>query len=147
MTLRETIRVAQINTMKLRDTEVLGTLRMLWSAIKNTEIDVHHELADTDIEQIVSKQIKQLQDVLQDFKIGKRQDLIEKTKKELAVLEQYAPTQLSDAAVIKMVSASIKETGAQDKSDIGKVMSLVMKQVNGGAGGKRVQAIVFRLLQ
>ncbi len=147
MTRREKIQIAQRDAMKSGDAESLGTLRMLWSAIKNTEIDVHHELDDTDVEKIVSKQIKQLQDTIKDFKTGGRQDLIEKTKKELVVLEQYAPAQLSDAELEQEVSIVMKEMQIQNKADIGKAIGAVMKRVKGSADGNRVKAIVLRLLQ
>ncbi|HYE59797.1 MAG TPA: GatB/YqeY domain-containing protein [Candidatus Kapabacteria bacterium] len=146
MSLRDSIRQAQTQAMKDRNAEVTDMLRMLWSQIRNEEIAQQHDVTDEDIVQIVSRQVKQLQDALQDFTKGGRTDLIEKTNKEIAFLQQYLPVQLSDEELETIVKEVIAASGAASGNDTGKVMGTVMKQVKGKADGNRVREMVTRLL-
>ncbi len=95
MPLRETILSAQKEAMKNREEAKLAVLRMLWSAIRNKEIDnAHTELTEEEILKVVAKQIKQLKDVIEYATKGKRQDLVDKAKTEIAVLQVYLPEQI-----------------------------------------------------
>lgn len=146
MPLREQIQSAQKEALKDRDAERLSTLRMLWSAIRTEEINQQRELAEAEIVAVVSRQIKQAQDALQDFERGARQDLIQKAKLEIDLLRGYLPAQLSDEellAVVDQILGSASFTGAPD---IGRVMGLVMKEVKGQADGNRVRALVAKKL-
>jgi uncharacterized protein YqeY len=146
MALRDDIQSAQTTAMKSRQTETLSTLRMLWSAIRNEEINLRQELTDEEVVGVVSRQIKQLRDSATDFANGGRNDLAEKANTEIKLLETYLPAQMSDdelESVTKKIIADMSATGA---GDVGKVMGSVMKQVKGKADGNRVRNIVTRLL-
>lgn len=146
MSLRQTISEAQKIALKGHDEDTLGILRVLWSAIKNMEIDKKHELSDEEIQTVVAIQVKQLNDALKDFVSAQRQDLINKTTKELAVLKKYLPIQISDQELEAVIKRVINESGSPGLSELGKVMSLVMKEVKGKADGNKVREWVSKLL-
>jgi len=146
MTLRTIILEDQKKAMKERSKQKLSTLRMLTSAIKNVEIEKQHELSDEEVLEVIARQAKQLKDAMKDFESGGRDDLLEKTKSELGVLEAYLPEQLSDEELEKVVKATAEKVGASSSADMGKIMGAVMGQVKGKADGNRVRAIVQKLL-
>lgn len=146
MSLKQKIQDALIVVMKSKDVDSLSTLRMLVSAIKNEEIDSDGPLTDEQILTIIARQVKQLKDAVLDFESGGRNDLAEKNKKEIELLEQYLPKQVGDDEIKKIVSEVILEVGAQTFSDLGKVMGLAMKKLQGVADGNRVRTIAQSLL-
>ena len=146
MPLREQIQSAQKEALKDRDAERLSTLRMLWSAIRTEEINQQRELAEAEIVAVVSRQIKQAQDALQDFERGARQDLIQKAQLEIDLLRGYLPAQLSDEALLAVVDKILGSASFTGAPDIGRVMGLVMKEVKGQADGSRVRALVAKKL-
>ena len=95
MTLRSEIQEKQYDAMKKGDAERLSVMRLLNSAIKNEEIELKRELNDEEAQAVVGRQVKQLKDALKDFEAGGRKDLIEKTQKEIEILEEYLPEQMS----------------------------------------------------
>ena len=121
-------------------------MRFLWSAVRNEEIDKKKDLNDAEIQQIVARQIKQLKDVLQDFTASNRQDLVDKNKMEIDLLEKYLPAQMSDDELQKIVEQTIGGMGAVTAGDTGKIIGAVMKQVAGRADGGRVRFIVVEKL-
>ena len=133
--------------MKEKKTIKIETLRMLKAEIKNVSISKKGaSLEDKDVFQIVSKQIKQHRDSIETFSKGGREDLAEKEKQELEILQSYLPKQLSKEEVVSIVKQAIAETGAASRSDMGKVMKLVMEKVKGAAEGKLVSQIVAEQL-
>jgi len=122
-------------------------LRILLSAIKNEEIETKEPLSDEATLQVIARQKKQLQDALMDFERGGRADLVEKTQKEIAILDQYLPAQMPDEELDAMVASVIQETGARTPADMGRVMGAVMKQVGGKADGTRVREKVAAALK
>jgi len=133
--------------MKEKKTIKIETLRMLKAEIKNVSISKKGaSLEDKDVFQIVSKQIKQHRDSIETFSKGGREDLAEKEKQELEILQSYLPKQLSKEEVVSIVKQAIVETGAASRSDMGKVMKLVMEKVKGAAEGKLVSQIVAEQL-
>lgn len=124
----------------------LETIRFLRAAVKNAEIEKHAPLSDDEILGIITKQVKQLRETLADFQRSGRQDLVEKTEAEIAVLSEYLPEQLSADEVRDLARKVIAQVGAQGARDMGKVMGPLMAQVRGRADGKMVQQIVKELL-
>ncbi|MFO7274887.1 MAG: GatB/YqeY domain-containing protein [Bacillota bacterium] len=124
----------------------LETIRFLRAAIKNAEIEKHAPLSDDEILGIITKQVKQLRESLADFQRSNRQDLVEKTEAEIAILSEYLPKQLSADEVRDLARTVIAQVGAQGPKDMGKVMGPLMAQVRGRADGKMVQQIVKELL-
>ena len=147
MSLKQTIQENRIRAMKEKDTMARSVLGMLISAIKNEEIDTKEEMSDEQVQTIVLRQIKQLNDAKKDFLSGERNDLVEKTNQEIAVLEAYAPAQLSDEELQAIVQSTIKDMNAEGMSMMGAVMGTVMGKVKGQANGNRVKEQVQKQLQ
>lgn len=145
MPLRSEIQERQYDAMKRGDVDKLLVLRLLMSAIKNEEIEKKRELNDDEVQTIVGRQVKQLTDAIKDFEAGGRSDLVEKTKKEIAVLEDYLPEQLSDENILQVIDKTIVEMSAGPQ-DIGKVMGVVMKEIKGKADGNKVREMVSQKL-
>ncbi|MBI4372694.1 MAG: GatB/YqeY domain-containing protein [Candidatus Omnitrophica bacterium] len=134
--------------MKEKNEVVTGTLRMLKAAIKNKEIEKKAKnLSEPEVLEMIQKQIKQRRDSIADFEKANRQDLVEKEKSEIAVLEGYLPKQLTDDELKAIIQKSLQSVGAKTKADTGKVMKEVMPQMAGRADGKRVSQILSLLLQ
>jgi uncharacterized protein YqeY len=135
------------DAMKSRDQDVLGTLRMLKSALTNKEIEKGRALDDGESLQVVSMLVKQRRDSIEQFSKAGRTDLVEKETGEVAVLEAYLPPAASAAEIDEAVAAAIAETGASSPKDMGKVMKAVMPKLAGkNADGKVVNEAVRRKL-
>jgi|SRR3989339_785661 len=145
MTLRSEIQEKQYDAMKKGDAERLSVMRLLNSAIKNEEIELKRELNDEEAQAVVGRQVKQLKDALKDFEAGGRKDLIEKTQKEIEILEEYLPEQMSDEKLEEIIGKIIEQMSAGPQ-DVGKVMGAVMKEVKGQADGNKVREIVSKKL-
>ncbi|RHG11957.1 GatB/YqeY domain-containing protein [Megamonas funiformis] len=124
----------------------LAVIRMVRSAIRQTEIDGQKELDDNDIIALISKEVKMRKDSIDEFKKGGREDLVAQTEAEIAVLMPYLPEQLSEEEVRALVKEAIAATNATTPKDMGKVMGQLMHKVKGRADGKMVNTIVKELL-
>ncbi len=144
MTLLETINQDFTAAMKERREAELSTLRLLRAALKNRQIELMKELSEDEALSVVKSQIKQLKDALESF--ASREDLAQKARGELAVLEKYLPAQLSDAELEAVVKEAVAASGASGKADMGRAMGAAMKAVSGQADGSRVKAIVETML-
>lgn len=142
MSLKEQLKADMKEAMKAREAGkvALSVIRMVNSAIKNTEIDEKRELNDTDILGILAKEMKMRQDSLAEFVKGHRDDLVEQTKTEMAVLAKYMPAQLSEDEIRTIVVNAISSLTAPVK--MGDVMGKVMPETRGRADGKVVNTIV-----
>ncbi|CAJ1314236.1 GatB/YqeY domain-containing protein [Paenibacillus sp. PK4536] len=125
----------------------LSTIRMVRSTIKNLEIDLKRDLDDTEVLDILSREIKQRKDALQEFEKAGRDDLTSNLKAEIEIISEYLPTQLSEEEIKVLVKQTIQETGASSKADMGKLMSALMPKVKGRADGKVVNQTVQQFLQ
>ena len=125
--------------MKLRNSMKVDTLRMLKSALNYYKIEKKlEEFKDEDVLTIIYRQVKQHKESIESFEKSGREDLIEKEKKELAILEEYMPAQASDEEINRVVIEAIKEVGAASKKDFGKIMKTVMEKLKGKADGKLI---------
>lgn len=147
MSMRDDILAAQKTALKDGNSEKLSVLRFLWSAVRNEEIDKKKDLSDAEIQQIAARQIKQLKDALLDFAASNRQDLVDKNKMEIDLLEKYLPEQMSDDELQKIVDQVINGMDAITPADLGKTIGAVMKQVAGKADGGRVKEMVMKRLK
>ena len=132
--------------MKSGDKFALTVVRMIRSAVKNAEIDARKALDDEEVMDILTREVKQRRDALQEFEKAGRQDLVDQAKAELEVIQRYMPQPLTDEELTGIVQETIQEVGASSKADMGKVMSALMPKVKGRADGKQVNAAVQRLL-
>lgn len=147
MPLKETLMSDLKESMKSKDKVKKNVITMVRASIKQREVDERIELTDADIIDIIAKQVKQKRDSIEDFLKGSRQDLVDLTKEEIKILLNYLPPQLSDDELDIIVTDAIKETNAQTKKDLGKLMSVIMPKVKGKADGKHVNQIVAKYLQ
>jgi uncharacterized protein YqeY len=132
--------------VKQKDEKRRSTLRMLLASIKNAEIAKQKQLDDADVLSVLAKEVKQRKESIELFKQGNRQDLVTGEEAELAIINEYLPSQLTRDELIDMVKKTIAETGATGPRDKGKVMSLLVPQTKGRAEGKDVNDIVTELL-
>ncbi|MDD2495855.1 MAG: GatB/YqeY domain-containing protein [Tissierellia bacterium] len=147
MPLKEKLMDDLKESMKSKEKVKKNVVTMIRAAIKQREVDERIELDDTDIIDIIAKQIKQKRDSIDGFEKGNRQDLVDLTNEEIKILLDYLPPQLSEEELDTIVKKAIEETGAQTKKDLGKLMALIMPQVKGKADGKLVNQIVAKYLQ
>jgi len=120
--------------------EVLSGLK---SAIKYVEIDKKIEsLDDEGVIDVISKEVKKRKDSIEQFEAADRQDLADKEKAELEILNVYMPEQMSEEEIEKIVDEVIGETGASSKADTGKLMGALMPKLKGKADGSIVKKIV-----
>ncbi len=128
--------------MRARETERLGTIRLLLAAIKQREVDERIELDDAGVTAAIDKMIKQRKDSISQFEAAGRADLVAKESAELAVLSAYMPAQLSDAEIAAELQAAIAQTGAAGPQDMGKVMGVLKPKLAGRADMTAVSAQV-----
>jgi uncharacterized protein YqeY len=134
------------DAMRARDELRKLVLRSLLSAINYSEIAKQKKLDDGGIIEVISKEIKQRRESIEAYEQGKRQDLADKEKAEMAILKEYMPAQMVHEEILAIVQAVITEVGAKGPSDKGKVMQKLMPQVKGKADGNEVNNIVTELL-
>ncbi|GAB7526523.1 GatB/YqeY domain-containing protein [Paraburkholderia sp. 2C] len=128
--------------MRARETERLGTIRLLLAAIKQREVDDRIELDDAGITAVIDKMIKQRKDSISQFETAGRTDLVAKEKGELDVLAAYMPAQISDEEIAAEVQAAVAQTGAAGPQDMGKVMGVLKPKLAGRADMTAVSAKV-----
>ena len=138
MTLKEKVDQEMIRALKTKDKTRLSALRMLKSGLHNREIDLKRELGEAEFLQLVASMVKQRKDSIEQFEKGGRTDLVEKEKAELKVIEEFLPSQLSEADLDSAITEAIREVGATGIRDMGKVMKVLMPKVTGRADGKVV---------
>ncbi|WP_340025200.1 GatB/YqeY domain-containing protein [Paenibacillus sp. FSL K6-1096] len=147
MNLSERLNEDMKQAMKSKDKFTLSTIRMVRSTIKYLEIDLKRPLDDNEVLDILSREIKQRKDALQEFEAAGREELAATTKAEIEIIIKYLPEQLSEEEIKVIVQQTIQETGASSKSDMGKLMSALMPKVKGRADGKLVNQVVQQFLQ
>jgi uncharacterized protein YqeY len=147
MNLSERLNEDMKQAMKSKDKFKLSTIRMVRSTIKNLEIELKRDLDDNELLDILSREIKQRKDALQEFEKAGRDELAESNRAEIEILSQYLPAQLTEEEIKVIVQQTIQETGASSKADMGKVMAALMPKVKGRADGKLVNQTVQQFLQ
>lgn len=141
--LNEDIKIA----MKAHDKERLSVLRMIKASLQNEAIKQGGELSEEEELTVLSREKKQRNESLEEFKNAGRDDLVQPLLKELAIVDEYLPEQLSEEEVSALVKEAVNETGASSPKDMGKVMSALMPKVKGKADGKLVSRLVKENLQ
>lgn len=147
MSLLDKLTKDMVAVMKAKDKETLSTVRMLKASVQNEKIKLGHELSEEEENSLLAREYKQRKEALEEFVAAKRQDLIDKTKAEMSVVEKYMPKQLSDDEIKQIVAEAVQATGADSMKDFGKVMKSVMPKVKGKADGKVVNQTVKDALQ
>ena len=148
MALLEKLNQAMIQAMKKKDKDTLNVVRMVKASIQNELIKLGKEHLSEDEElTILSRELKQRKESLQEFTSAGRTDLADKVQFEIKVLEQYMPKQLSKEEMEKIVEQAIREANATSMKDIGEVMGKVIPLTKGKAEGSHVKQIVEEKLK
>jgi len=142
MSLKDQITEDMKAAMRAKDSERLGTIRLLLAAMKQKEVDERVTLDDANVVSIIDKLIKQRKDSVAAYLQAARQDLADKESTEIKVLEAYLPKRLSAEEVLAEVKAIVAELGAKGPGDMGKVMGVVKTRLAGKAEMGQVSAAV-----
>ena len=146
MSLLEQIRKDMISSLKSGDKEKNQTLKMILATIKNVQLESNEELKDPDVEKILRKEVKKIEDSIAQYSKMGREDLVTKEQQDLDTIKEYLPDLMGENDIKKIVDTKIKELQAKDMRDMGKVMGATMKELDGKADGNTVKNIVQQLL-
>lgn len=149
MTLKEQLLADMKEAMKAKaDGKIaLGVIRMARAHIRQAEIDAGHvEFDDAQVLSILQKEMKQRRETLEEIAGTDRQDLIDETKAEMAVLQKYLPAELSEEEIRKAVKESV-EALAPEQRNMGSAMKAAMARLKGRADGKVINRIVRKILE
>lgn len=142
MTTLERIEQDFKEAMKAKQDVLISTLRLVRTALKNKQIEVQHELEETEVLSVLKTMIKQYQDAVSDFQGAGRQDLVERQQQEIDMLVRYLPPAMPKEELEAVVRQAVTSAGV---TDVSRAMGVAMKAVGGRAGGNEVRAIVEQL--
>ena len=140
--MKERILVDLKNAMKNQNKDLINVVRMVKGAIQLEEIKVKHVLNDDEVITIIAREIKTRKESIKEFEKGGRTDLVEKTEKEIELLNKYMPEQLSEEEIIKTVNDVFDELKPSSVSDMGKIMGKLTPILKGKADLGLVNKIV-----
>jgi uncharacterized protein YqeY len=147
MPLQEQIQQEIKAAMIAKDADRLSTLRLLKSAMGYAQIEKKTEtLSDPEVTALIQKEVKKRRDSVEQYRNGGRPELAEKEEKEILILEKFLPKPLEPAELERIIKATIQETGATSKKEMGQVIKAVQAKVAGSADGKTISALVGKLL-
>lgn len=137
-----------VASMKSKDELKTTTLRMIKSAIKNAEIAKRGkgDLTEDDVIGVLSSMVKQRKESVEQYQKANRNDLAEKEDKEIVIIQEYLPKQLTVEELDEIIKTTIKETGVSGPKEMGKLMKELMPKTKGKADGKLVSERVKALL-
>ncbi|KXG78514.1 hypothetical protein AN618_02700 [Fervidicola ferrireducens] len=147
MSIKEKLNEDLKKALKEGKKERLSVIRMAKAAIINEEKDRMHELNDDEVIEVISREVKKRKDAKEEYERLGRSDKADELQREIEILQEYLPLQLTEEELEEIVKKTISEIGAKDLKDLGMVMKAVLPQVKGRAEGKAVNAIVKKLLQ
>ena len=142
MSLLERLNNDMKQAMKNKEKDKLSVIRMLKASIQNEALKQRQDLTDDEELTVLSRELKQRKDSLQEFENAGRSDLVDKVRTELEYVEAYMPEQLSEEEISEIVSQTIEEVNASSKADMGRVMGALMPKVKGKADGSLVNKLV-----
>ncbi len=116
------------------------------SEISEQDIEKESQLTDEETTEVAFTEAKKRKESILEFEKGKREDLVEKEKKELEILQKYLPEQLSEEGIRKLAKEAIEKIGAKEIKDMGKVMAELSPKIKGRADGSLASKIVKELL-
>ncbi len=147
MSLKEQLTTAMKDAMRAKQSERLGTLRMLLSAIKNKEIEKREEVDDAVVIDVLSSFVKQRREAADVYRKNDRPDMADTEEVELAIAQEFLPAQLSEEEVSSLVDEVVAELAAESMKDMGQVMKVLTEKTKGRADGKLVSNLVRAKLQ
>lgn len=129
--------------MKAKDRKKLSVIRMVRASLQNEAIKLGVDtLSEEDELTILSRELKQRKDSIEEFEKADRSDLVDNLNSEIKILEVYMPKQLTDEELDQLIDQTIEEVNATSKRDFGKLMGALMPKVKGKADGSKVQQLV-----
>jgi hypothetical protein len=131
MSLKDRITEDMKAAMRARESERLGTIRMIMAAIKQREVDERIVLDDVQVLSVIDKMIKMRKESIEQFKSGGRDDLVARESKEIELLQGYLPAQLAEGEVDALIREAIAESGATSIKEMGKAMALLKQKAQG----------------
>jgi uncharacterized protein YqeY len=144
--IRDDIKAALISSMKAGDKQRTGTLRLIQSAVKNRDIELRTGTAPTDddamVTEVLQKMIKQRRESIVLYEQGGRSELADTEKAEVAVIEEFLPAQMDEAAMKAAIDAVVVETGASSVKDMGRVMAAVKERHAGAMDMSKASGLV-----
>lgn len=146
MALKEQLQKDLVEAMREKDTVRKNVVQLIKAGVLQVEKDNKTTLDDEGVLNVIAKQLKQRRDSLPDYEKSGRDDLIAQLKREMELLMEYLPAQLTHDELVEIVKTAINETGASTIKDMGKIMSAVRPKTQGRADGKEINLIVRELL-
>ena len=144
--LKATITSAMKESMRARDKVRLGTIRLILSEVKRIEVDERIELDDVRVLAVLDKMLKQRRDSISQYESAGRQDLADVEIAEVAVIETFLPTALTEQEILELLDGAISSSGADSIRDMGKVMAVLKPQLQGRADVASVSQLVKKRL-
>jgi len=142
MSLQEQISAALKDAMRARDEVKMATLRLVLTAIKNREKEARSLLEDQEVISVITTQIKQRRESIEQYRQAGREDLAQREESELQILQGYMPEQVSEEEISNTLDEIIAEVGAASMKDMGTVMKAAMAKLAGKAEGGAINAMV-----
>jgi uncharacterized protein YqeY len=146
MTIKDKLKNDLVAAMKEKDAVRKNVVQLIKAGVLQVEKDKKVTLDDEGVLEVIAKQLKQRKDSLPDYEKSGREDLIAQLKREMELLMEYLPPQLSKDELKAIVLEAIDKTGAASIKDMGKIMAEVMPKVKGRADGKEINAVARELL-
>jgi|TARA_B110000238_G_C16061440_1_gene410690 uncharacterized protein YqeY len=128
--------------MRSKNKTLLGALRLIQAAFKQKEVDERIELNDEQVIVILDKMAKQHRDSISQFKAAKRDDLVKIEEFELDIIDTYLPTKLSDEEIDILIEEAISKSSAESIKDMGKVMGIIKRELQGRADMGKVSKLI-----
>ncbi|MBQ0747741.1 MAG: GatB/YqeY domain-containing protein [Marinobacter sp.] len=148
LSLKEQLSNAVKDAMRKRDKLRLVTLRMAQAAVKQIEIDERRDLNDEDVLKVLDKMLKQRRDSARQYDDAGREELGDKERAEMVIIEEFMPAALSEDELDGLIRQALSSTDAQGMQDMGRVMNELRPQVLGrvemGHLGKKVRAALAK---
>ena len=146
MTIKDKLKDDLKAAMLEKDTIRKNVVQLIKAGVLQVEKDKKITLDDEGVLDVIAKQLKQRRDSLPDYEKSGRDDLIAQLKREMELLMEYLPQQLTHDELVEIVKDAIAQTGASEIKDMGKIMAAVMPKTKGRADGKEINAIARELL-
>ena len=133
MSLKQRLTEDMKTAMKAGEKDRLATIRLINAAIKQREVDERIELDDAQVLLVLEKMVKQRRDSVTQYEAAAREDLATVERAEIAIIDQYLPAKLDEAAIQAAIDAAVAETGATGPADMGKLMGVLKPRLAGQA--------------
>jgi uncharacterized protein len=146
MEYKQTIEEGLKKALKQKDSSRLSVLRMLLSSLKYKEVEKGRPLSEDEFHGVVKTLAKQRSESIESFKKGQRLDLVEKEERELEVLKEFIPAQMSEAELSAVIEEAVIAADAKGPKDMGRVMKSLMDQCGSKVDGKVLSEMVRKRL-